>query len=1126
LKRLPYGVQVALLAAIYFVAAKLSLLLAIPPGYATAVWPPAGIAVAATLVFGRAILPGVWIGAALVNLTVESSPLAAAFIASGNTLEALAAAALIRRHVGVPFRFERGEDVVRFAAFAALSAAIAATVALAPLSLKHGLSWSEIAGNWWTWWQGDASGIIIVAPLLLSWCVAGRMAWSIRKVTEGACFALLLLIVARMVFGGAAADGPPYALTFAILPFFAWAAFRFGQREVTTAIATVCGIAVWYTLERRGPFATAPLNESLLLLLSFISTVVISGLALSAALGERTRAMAELRRRTDEVEELVRKRTLELERANAALERDVAARERSESKLQESERRFRSLTELSSDWYWEQDENLRFTFLSGTVYEKSGYRATSVIGMTRWEVPDTTPLSDGWAGHRAALAARQAFRDFEYRRVGQDRTLRFISVSGEPLFDANGEFKGYRGIGRDITERKLAEDKVRESRENLAAAQRIAHLGSWELDLGDLSDPDKNVLRWSDETFRIFGYQPGEIEVSNENFFKAVHPDDRARVLEQVTLAIDRGTSYSVEHRIVRPDETERIVQELSGIVYDPVTDKPVKMVGTVQDITERKRAEEHLTYLAWFDSLTGLPNRHRLHDHLSQRLAQAGRTAGSIGCMIVKLDHFKDVNSIYGHQTGDKLLVEVAERLLRSARESDAVARLGGSEFALVLSNLTKPDDAGVVAQKVIDALTPRFNLGGRETYISANIGISTYPGDGDDPEELLKNADAAMQRAKEHGRNTFRFYLPRMNERTLKRLELDVSLRGALERDEFLLHYQPKVDLTSGVISGLEALLRWQHPERGRMAPADFVPILEETGLIAPVGEWVLRTVCEQIKAWQARGITVPPIAVNLSAQQFHRADFDAQVRALIAKSGVDCRLIQLEITESMLMRDPAEAAAMLGRLKRMGLTLSIDDFGTGYSSLAYLKRFPLDALKIDRTFVRDLTTDSDDGEIALAIISLAHNLKLKVVAEGVETEAQMNFLRSHACDEMQGYYFARPLSVEDCSRTLIEGRRMHFAKPRVASPSAGRVFPAMRVDATTAATEEVELDAGELEWLRRCNAHSCTAPPAVVAALDRAGFATPDDLGRLKVTDKGRAHLTSYDAPVKKRRRKSSY
>jgi diguanylate cyclase (GGDEF)-like protein/PAS domain S-box-containing protein len=820
-------------------------------------------------------------------------------------------------------------------------------------------------------------------------------------------------------------------------------------------------------------------------------------------------------------------RTLELKEPNVVLGPDVAARERSEKLLHESEHRFRSLTDLSVDWYWEQDENLRFTFLSSTVYEKSGYTAAQTIGKTRWEIPDTVPLSSAWAEHRAILAARQPFRDFETRRVGQDELVRFISVSGEPLFDANGVFRGYRGIGRDITERKLAEDKIRESQESLAAAQRIAHVGSWELELGDLRDLDKNPLRWSDETFRIFGYQPREIDVSNENFFKVVHPEDQARIREELAKAVDGGKSYGIEHRIVRPDGSERIVQELSDIVYDPLSGQPVKMVGTVQDITERKRAEERLAYFACFDTLTGLPNRHGFSDHLSTTLAEAQRTGGSIGCMIVKLDHFKDVSSIYGHHAGDQLLVEVAERLRRSARDA-VIGRLGDDEFALLLPNPAKADDAGLIAQKIIDAVAPRFSLGGLETYISANIGIAIYPDYANDPEELLKKSEQATHHARAQGRNTICFYLPRMNELALKRLQLDASLRGALERKEFVLHYQPKVDLATGSISGVEALLRWQHPEWGLMAPAEFVPILEETGLIAPVGEWVLQTVCEQIKSWQARGIRVRPVAVNLSAHQFHRVDFDARVRTLIAKNGVDCRLVELEITESMLMHDPAEAAAMLGRLKRIGIKLSIDDFGTGYSSLAYLKRFPLDALKIDRTFVHDVTVNSDDAAIAVAIISLAHNLKLKVVAEGVESEAQMNFLRSHGCDEMQGYYFARPLSAEDCTRTLSEGRGLHFPKPGIAARSARRVVrPSPKhVDGPTAASEEIEIAAVELEWLRRCGAHACAAPPAVVAALGRAGFATLDEVGRLKVTNTGRDYVSSYDSQFKKRPRKRKY
>ncbi|TMH08072.1 MAG: diguanylate cyclase, partial [Betaproteobacteria bacterium] len=371
---------------------------------------------------------------------------------------------------------------------------------------------------------------------------------------------------------------------------------------------------------------------------------------------------------------------------------------------------------------------------------------------------------------------------------------------------------------------------------------------------------DLRLLEVNPKFCEMLGY--AQEELLGHNLLDLLSPEDRARNSDfnNRLLANPSGPlPPEMETGYLHKDGSVVWAIVASTLVNGKNGD-PDYLVTIIQDVTERKRAEERVAYLACFDALTGLPNRHRLHDRLTQMLAQAQRTAGWIGCMIVKLDHVKDMNSIYWHGAGDRLLVEIAERLQRSARGSDTVARLGGGEFALVLSNLAKADDAGLVAQEVIDALAQRFNLGGREIYISANIGIAIYPGDGDDAEGLLKNADAAMRRAKEYGRNTFRFFLPRMNERALKRLQLDASLRGALEGKEFLLDYQPKVDLSTGIISGLEALLRWQHPEQGRMAPADFVPILEETGLIAPVGEWVLQTVCEQIKVWQARGIAVP--------------------------------------------------------------------------------------------------------------------------------------------------------------------------------------------------------------------------------------------------------------------------
>jgi EAL domain-containing protein (putative c-di-GMP-specific phosphodiesterase class I) len=337
-----------------------------------------------------------------------------------------------------------------------------------------------------------------------------------------------------------------------------------------------------------------------------------------------------------------------------------------------------------------------------------------------------------------------------------------------------------------------------------------------------------------------------------------------------------------------------------------------------------------------------------------------------------------------------------------------------------------------------VVAALARPFSLEGQEIYVSASVGIGVYPSDGSDPDTLLRNADTAMYRAKEHGRNGYEFYLPEMNEQALERMQLQMQLRGALERHEFVLHYQPKACLASGRISGFEALLRWQHPARGLVPPLQFINILEETGLIIPVGEWVLRTVCEQLARWQAAGVMPRPVAVNLSARQLQQGKLDTTIAAILADTGIDPGLLELELTESVLMSDADEAVRMLKTLRSYGLRLSIDDFGTGYSSLAYLKRFPIDALKIDRTFISDLTTDSDDGSIALTIISLAHSLKLRVIAEGVETRAQLEFLKAHGCDEIQGYYFARPLSLADCTRALVEGWRL----------------PAVRVLATVAA------------------------------------------------------------------------
>jgi len=450
-------------------------------------------------------------------------------------------------------------------------------------------------------------------------------------------------------------------------------------------------------------------------------------------------------------------------------------------------------------------------------------------------------------------------------------------------------------------------------------------------------------------------------------------------------------------------------------------------IAGISRDIRARLAIEEKVSYLAQFDALTGLPNRNLFQDRLTQAMALAKRNDWPMAVLFIDLDRFKLVNDTLGHGAGDKLLKEAAGRLRSCTRASDTVGRLGGDEFAAILSELGKPGDAGLVAQKIIDVFKRPFDLDGKETYVTASVGVTLYPGDSDNAEALVVNADAAMYRAKQQGRNNYQYFTRDMNERALQRAQMEIALRRALEREEFRLFYQPKADLVTGKICGFEALLRWQHPDKGMVLPGDFIPVLEETGLIVQAGEWVLRTACVQIRAWQEAGLKVPPISVNLSARQFEQKNLKDAVGQILGGTQVDPSLIEFEITESLLMNDPEGAARTLHDLKESGVQLSMDDFGTGYSSLGYLKRFPIDTLKIDRTFVRDISTDADDATLTRAIINLAQNLRLNVVAEGVETEAQLAFLCLNGCDEMQGYLFARPTTAEECGRMLSEGRKL---------------------------------------------------------------------------------------------------
>jgi len=489
-------------------------------------------------------------------------------------------------------------------------------------------------------------------------------------------------------------------------------------------------------------------------------------------------------------------------------------------------------------------------------------------------------------------------------------------------------------------------------------------------------------------------------------------PDNRSP-LDLVALCLERNQLLRLPENgvLVNREGREYAVRASAAPIHDQ-RGQTQGVVVAFSDITEARQMTERMAYQATHDALTQLPNRYLFQDRLNRAIAHARRANQSFAVLFVDLDHFKKVNDGLGHSAGDVLLRAAAARLLNCGRQEDTIARLGGDEFVIVLENLQQEERAAMLARKILDALMPPFQIEGHECFITASIGISVFPKDGEDAETLLKNADTAMYRAKDKGRDLVQFYGRDMHVRALERLTLEQSLRYAVERQELELHYQPQMELQGGRIIGVEALLRWRHPQRGLISPMEFVPMAEETGLIETIGEWVLRTACEQARAWRCEGLPPLRMAVNLSPRQFLRPGMVNLIGRILRETEMEPGHLDLEITEGLLMKDVEGSIVTLRTLKAMGVRLSIDDFGTGYSSLSYLKRFPIDQLKIDKSFVDDVNNNQDDTAITLAVISLAHNMRLKVIAEGVENQAQLVFLQNNLCDEIQGFYLSRPV------------------------------------------------------------------------------------------------------------------
>ena len=847
--------DVVLLAVAYYLLARIGLSLGSLPGNVAPVWPPAGFALAAMLVRGRRLWPGVALGALAVNGLDGGVPLGSAVgMAAGNTLAGVTAATLLGR-LGFRTALERTRDVAAFLGAAVLSSGLSATVGTVSLHLGDVLSADRYLTALRMWWLGDALGVLVVTPALLAaftLSFGGRL----RPKLEFGAFLVVVGVTGLRIVGPA---GYPYLA----LPLVAWGAVRWGLPGAALATLTTATAAISRASQGEGPFATS-LTE-LLRLDGFLAVLAFSGLVVAAVGAERNAAAARLEAANRDLEERVRSRT-------AALDAD---------------------------------------------------------------------------------------------------------------------------------------------RERLAEAQRIAGIGSWDLDLGS------ETVIWSDEMYRIFGVDP-PFEPTFSAFMALVYPDDRATVTAGIEDALARREPFLFDYR-VPIDGRVRWVRARGQLIVDEVGEV-AGMRGTCQDITERIEAQEALTHNALHDPLTGLPNRSLLLDRIEVALARSARIGKSVAVLFLDLDRFKLINDSRGHAVGDEVLREVAERLRAAVRPSDTVGRLGGDEFVVICEDGVAAWEATVLGERLIRTLEMPFQVEGGEVFVNVSIGIAIAE-ESASADDLLRDADVAMYQAKQRGRARCEFFDEAMRTEAARRLETATALHRALERDEFETFYQPMIDLHSGAIVGVEALVRWNHPERGLVSPAMFIPLAEEQGLIVPIGAAVLDEACRQWARWRSELPGRDPLVlnVNISARQLHSPDFVESIRAVLLAYDVEPGALCLELTESVLIEDVEAQRHTLAALRELGVALAIDDFGTGYSSLAYLKRFPVNGIKIDQTFVAGIGRDTFDTAIIESVIELAHAVGLHVTAEGVETLDQLIRLRALGCDFAQGYYFARPQPAAELDALL---------------------------------------------------------------------------------------------------------
>lgn len=687
--------------------------------------------------------------------------------------------------------------------------------------------------------------------------------------------------------------------------------------------------------------------------------------------------------------------------------RNITERKYQAERLERTKAKLSAVISTIPDLIWVKDAEGIYMMCNPSFERFFGAACGEIIGKTDYDFLTPEQANFFRQKDREAMEAGEMRINEEEIVFASDGRRALLETRKMPVYHDN-QFMGVLGIGRDITEKKKLANLLIQNEIRLKEAQKIAKVGSWELEFPGFE------LSWSDEIFRIFEIDPNDFQPSYEYFLNTVHPDDRRMIDAAFSTSLKHKTPYSIEHRLLMKDGRIKYVHEIGETIFDD-QGNPIRSIGTVQDITERKSIEKKIEHMAHHDTLTGLPNRALVKIRAEQIIANAKRNNTKSAVLFIDLDGFKEINDTLGHSTGDAMLKSVASRLKECIRENDILSRQGGDEFLVILSEIRDENDISAVAKKILEVLEHPFEINIHTLSASGSIGISLYPDHGETFETLLQCADTAMYKAKERGKNNYCFYTQQMNHYTIGQFKLQSDLKNALQNNEFVLFYQPQVDLHTNRITGAEALIRWRHPQLGMVPPMQFIPIAENSGLIVQIGEWVLEEACAQAAQWHQNGIEIT-VAVNISAMQFKRGNLEDVVIHALDHSHLDPKFLELELTESIMMHDVESTLKTVQILKSLGISLSIDDFGTGYSSLAYLKRFSVDKLKIDQSFVRDILTDREDAAIVKAIVQMASSLSLKTVAEGVEDANVLSVIDAYGCDEVQGYHFAKPMEATE--------------------------------------------------------------------------------------------------------------